>query len=74
VLAQPASGVLHVGTQLINGLGKALEVAGIGQPGFEGGGDDAFVGGGFGGFGVEFGGDAGGDGVVEARENGLQGG
>ena len=63
-----------MGAERIYGLGKALEVAGVGEPGFEGGGNDAFVGGGLGGFGVEFGGDAGGDGVVEARENGLQGG
>ena len=74
MFAEPASGVLHVGAERIYGLGKALEVAGVGEPGFEGGGDDAFVGGGLGGFGVEFGGDAGGDGVVEPRQNGLQGG
>jgi hypothetical protein len=48
VLAEPASGVLHVGAELINGLGKALEGASVGEPGFEGGSDDAFVGGGLG--------------------------
>ena len=49
MFAEPASGVLHVGAEFINGLGKALEVAGVGEPGFEGGGDDAFIGGRFGG-------------------------
>ena len=63
-----------VGAQLIDRLCEPLQVAGVGEPGFEGGGDDAFVGRGFGGFGVELGGNAGGDGVVEAHENGLQSG
>ena len=72
VFAQPASGALHVGAQLIDRLGEPLQIAGVGEPGFEGGGDDTFVGRGLGHLFVELSGNGGGDGVVEARQNSLQ--
>ena len=73
VFAQPAGGGFDVGAKFVDGFSEAGKGFSVGEAGFEGGGDDGFVGVGFGGFLFQFLGNTAGNGIVEAGEDGLQG-